>query len=114
MSRGEEMSHPLTISSRRKNMETQDYDITLLQTPRIGQKKGYRSVYRLNVDATCHDEAMYEVFRRFNVKELMPKDTEARYIRTGDILYFDEGLAGMTYYKLQPEGWKKIGRVHVR
>jgi hypothetical protein len=114
MSWGEKMSHSLTISPRTRGKELHSYDITLLQTPRIGQKKGYRSVYRLNVDATCHDEAMYEVFRRFNVKELMPQDTDARFIRTWDILFFDEGLNGMTYYQLHPEGWKQIGRVHVR
>ncbi|WP_246941665.1 hypothetical protein [Bacillus pinisoli] len=108
------MSHPLTISPSKKNKIVQCYDITLMQTPRIGQKKGYRSVYRLDVYAESHDEAMYEVFRLFNVKEMMPKQTEARFIRTWDILYFDEGLEGMTYYQLQPGGWKKIGRVHVR
>ncbi|WP_456279106.1 hypothetical protein [Bacillus sp. AK128] len=106
------MIDPMTISPRKN--EVNCYDVTLLQTPRIGQKKGYRSVYRLNVHAGNHHEAMYEVFKTFNVKELMPQGTEARYIRTGDILYFDEGRDGMTYYQLKPEGWRKIGRVHVR
>jgi hypothetical protein len=108
------MGHPLTIQSRKKGKELNCYDITLMQTPHIGQKKGYKSVYRLNVDATCHNEAMYEVFRRFNVKELMPQNSNARYIRTWDILFFDEGLAGKTYYQLLPEGWKEIRRIHVR
>jgi hypothetical protein len=94
--------------------DTVSYDITIMQTPRIGQKKGYRQVFRLDIDATCHDEAIYEVFRTFNVKDLMPKNTEARYIRTWDILFFDEGLGGKTYYQLQPEGWQKIRRIHVR
>ncbi|MBM6619389.1 hypothetical protein [Bacillus suaedaesalsae] len=90
------------------------YDITIMQTPKIGQKKGYRQVFRYDVVASNHDEAIYEVFRTFNVKDLMPKDTPARFIRTWDILYFDEGLNGVTYYQLQPEGWKKIRRIHVR
>jgi hypothetical protein len=91
-----------------------NYDITVMQTPRIGQKNGYRQVYRLDVTATNHNEAIYKVFRMFNVKDLMPKNTEARYIRTWDILFFDEGLGGKTYYQLQPEGWNKIRRIHVR
>ncbi|MFD1737156.1 hypothetical protein ACFSCX_11400 [Bacillus salitolerans] len=90
------------------------YDITIMQTPKIGDIKGYKVVHRLEVEASSHSEAIYEVYRIFNVRDLMPKNTKARFIRTGDVLFFDEGLGGKTYYQLQTEGWIKIGRVHVR
>ncbi|MFZ3588760.1 hypothetical protein ACOI1C_05645 [Bacillus sp. DJP31] len=109
------MIHPPTIPSIRKKEKIKKcYDITLMQTPKINQKKGYKQVFRLNVDAYCHEEAIYEVFRRFNVRDLMPKNSEARYIRTWDILFFDEGLGGKTYYQLLPEGWTEIGRFQIQ
>ncbi len=109
------MIHPSTIQTSGKREKILiSYDVTLMQTPKIGQKKGYKQVFRLNVNAFSHEEAIYEVFRRFNVRDLMPKDTEARYIRTWDILFFDEGLGGKTYYQLHPEGWQRIGRALIK
>jgi hypothetical protein len=43
----------------------------------------------------------------------MPKDYHARFMGTGDIVLIDEGLKGQVYYRLCPEGWKKINRLHV-
>lgn len=107
--------HPSTsqyIGKKAKVKKT--YDITLMQTPIIGQKRGYKQVFRLNVEAFCHEQAIYEVFRKFNVKDLMPRNTEARYIRTWDIVFFDEGVGGKTYYQLHPEGWIQINRTQIK
>lgn len=102
------------VTTETKNETKNSYDITILQTPELGQTKGYRQVFRYDVVASCHEEAIYKVFRTFNVKDLMPKQSIARFMRTWDILLFDEGLNGKTYYQLQPDGWKKIRRIHVR
>ncbi|MBA2875406.1 hypothetical protein [Thermaerobacillus caldiproteolyticus] len=92
----------------------QTYDVTLFQTPRFGQTKGYRQVYRLTMAALNHDEALSLVYRMFNVSDLLPKDYKARYVSTGDIVLIDEGIKGQVCYKLCPEGWKKVNRIHIR
>ncbi len=92
----------------------QTYDITLFQTPRFGQKKGYQQVYRLTVTASDHNEALSIIYRMFNVFDLLPKDYKARYVSTGDVVFIDEGMKGQAYYKLCPEGWRKINRIHIR
>ncbi|MEI5907324.1 hypothetical protein WAK64_09665 [Bacillus spongiae] len=90
------------------------YDITIFQTPHFGQKKGYLQVYRLKVKGSNHDDILYEVFRMFNVGDLIPKDYTARYIQTGDIIFIDEGKSGHHYYRLETGGWKSVNRVHIR
>jgi hypothetical protein len=90
------------------------YDITIFQTPSFGQTKGYRQVYRLTINASNHQEALSHLYRMFNVSDLMPEDYQARFMSTGDIVLIDEGLKGQVYYKLCPEGWKKINRIHIR
>lgn len=99
---------------KKAKMVKKDYDVTVMQTPRFGQKKGYRQVYRLKVRASNHEEVVKEVYRRFNVSDLIPNDYEARFIGTGDIIFIDEARKGMTYYRLSLGGWSKINRVHVR
>lgn len=39
-----------------------DYDVTIFQTPNIGEKKGYRPVYRLTVRAKNHQEVLKKFF----------------------------------------------------
>lgn len=92
----------------------QNYDITIFQTPKFGEEKGYEQVYRLNIKASGHNEALQHVFCMFNVSDRVPDDYEARFISTGDILLIDEVKRGQTYYKLLSGGWTKINRVHVR
>ncbi|WP_108671465.1 YodL domain-containing protein [Peribacillus acanthi] len=97
-----------------KPLETDSvYDITIFQTKAYGQKRGYQQVYRLNVEAESHTEAIETVFGKFNVADRIPKDYQARYITTGDIVLIDEGLKGKSYYKLCIGGWKVIHRLHV-
>ncbi|EZP76873.1 hypothetical protein H839_09763 [Parageobacillus genomosp. 1] len=89
------------------------YDVTIFQTPHFGQTKGYRQVYRLTVKASSHHEALSYLYRMFNVADLMPEDYHARFMGTGDIVLIDEGIKGQVYYRLCPEGWRKINRLHV-
>lgn len=91
-----------------------DYDVTIFQTPNIGEKKGYRPVYRLTVRAKNHQEVLKKIFRKFNISEAIPPDYNGRYIWTGDIVFIDEGKNGTKYYKLVTGGWEKIHRIHVR
>lgn len=93
---------------------TKSYDVTLFQTPQFGQIKGYRQVYRLTVGGEDHDDVLAEVYRMFNVPDLVPKDYRARYVSTGDILLIDEGIYGQFFYRLSSDGWERIHRMHVR
>ncbi|WP_279325967.1 YodL domain-containing protein [Bacillus sp. FJAT-47783] len=91
-----------------------EFDITLFQTPKYGDDKGYKAVYRLLVPAKSHEDALDKTFRKFNIPDTMPPDYEARYVATGDIILIDEGKRGQTYYQLQSGGWVKVNRIHVR
>ena len=92
----------------------QTYEVTIFQTPEYGQKIGYQEVYRMNLEAAGHIDAMHLIFGMFNVKDRVPKDYKARFIATGDILLIDERKRGQTFYKLFSGGWKKISRMQVR
>jgi hypothetical protein len=91
-----------------------EYDVTIFQTPQFGQKKGYRQVYRFFIHSTDHETLISQVFRMFNVQDLVPKDYRGRYLGTGDIVFIDEGRNGHYYYQLQTGGWRQIHRVHLR
>ncbi|MCA1054521.1 hypothetical protein LCM10_05940 [Rossellomorea aquimaris] len=96
---------------KRPKMLRSKYDLTIFQTPKYGEEKGYREVYRISVEAAGHEEALYEAFRIFNVPDLMPADYKGRYIATRDIIFIDEGRKGHHYYRLQPNGWKRVNRI---
>jgi hypothetical protein len=87
------------------------YDATLFQTPAYGDKRGFKKVYRMDVQAKNHMEALNELFTLFNHPDRMPKDCKARYISTGDIIFIDEGRKGHFYYQLKLGGWKSINRI---
>jgi hypothetical protein len=91
-----------------------EFDVTIFQTPHFGETKGYKPVYRYIVSAKNHADALNKTFRTFNIPDTIPNDYEARYIGTGDIVLIDEGKKGQSYYQLQPGGWKKVHRIHVR
>lgn len=90
------------------------YDVTIFQTPEFGQTKGYKKVYRVEIEGNTHDECLANVFRQFNIVDCIPSDYEGRFICTGDIVFIDEGRLGQNYYKLVPGGWTPINRIHIR
>ncbi|MEQ2529676.1 hypothetical protein EKG37_12190 [Robertmurraya yapensis] len=90
------------------------YDVTIFQTPEFRQTKGYKKVYRIEIEGNTHDECLENVFRQFNITDCIPADYEGRFICTGDIVFIDEGRLGQTYYKLVPGGWTPINRIHIR
>ncbi|MEC3656144.1 YodL domain-containing protein [Bacillus siamensis] len=90
------------------------YDVTIFQTPRYGEKKGYRVVYRTELAADNHQDALERAFSVFNVPDTVPNDYQARFIATGDVILIDEGRKGKTYYRLNPAGWGKINRLLVQ
>lgn len=95
-------------------LDRKAYDVTVFQTPRYGQKRGYRQIYRNLLIGQDHFDVMYEVFRTLNVRELLPKEYSARLMTTGDIVFIDEGRKGHFYYQLQPGGFNPIHRLHIR
>jgi hypothetical protein len=101
---------PLRISQS----QLTNYDITLFQTPKYGQVKGYKIVYRLRLTGKNHEEILKKVFTTFNTSDAMPKDYNARYLTTGNIVFIDEGRDGHYYYQLKSGGWKSVNRIHIR
>ena len=95
-------------------VKKKEYDVTIFQTPEFRQKKGYKQVYRLNVEGTDHLDCMNSVFVRFNVPDRIPEDFTGRFISTGDILFIDEGREGQYYYQLKPGGWEEVNRIQIR
>lgn len=95
-------------------IKRKEYDVTIFQTPKFRDKKGFQQVYRLNVEALTHVECLNSVFRKFNVLDRIPEDFDGRFISTGDILYIDEGRRGQFYYQLKPGGWEEVNRIHIR
>ncbi|MCG8397274.1 YodL domain-containing protein [Bacillus atrophaeus] len=90
------------------------YDVTIFQTPRYGEKKGYKVVYRTELDGSNHQEVLKRAFSTFNVFDTVPNDYQARFMATGDVILIDEGKRGKTYYKLLSTGWSKINRLIVQ
>lgn len=90
------------------------YDVTIFQTPEFRQSKGYRQVYRTEVEGGSHTECLENVFKKFNIKDCIPNDYVGRFISTGDIVFIDEGRFGQFYYQLKPGGWENINRIHIR
>jgi len=91
-----------------------EYDITLFQTPKFGQRKGYRNVYQLKIVGRNHEDVLYRAFATFNTMDSLPPDYHARYMGTGDIIFIDEGRNGHFYYQLKSGGWQTINRIHIR
>jgi len=93
---------------------TYTFDITVFQTPLYGSTKGYKEVYRLDVEGNSHEIVIQKVFRMFNVVDCIPNDYKGRFMSTGDILFIDQGRHGQYYYKLTSGGWEKINRIQVK
>ncbi|TDB50280.1 MULTISPECIES: hypothetical protein [Bacillaceae] len=91
-----------------------EYDVTIMQTEEKGEKRGYKPVHRLTVKALDHQDAAVKVFQQFNIADNLPKECNARFISTGDIILIDEGTRGKYYYKLWTDGWQRVNRLHVR
>ncbi|QFT89251.1 hypothetical protein FIU87_11380 [Bacillus sp. THAF10] len=99
---------------RMMKLGTGEYDVTIMQTPNYGESKGYAPIFRLTMEGSSHLEAVERVYRKFNVTDSIPKDYPGRFIATGDIIMIDEGTLGISYYRLEFGGWKRINRVVVR
>ncbi|WP_170007113.1 hypothetical protein [Bacillus fonticola] len=93
--------------------ETEDFQLTLFQTPRYGLKRGYKIVFRQSFQGKTHEDVMYQLFQLLNVRERMPEDYSARFVGTGDIVSVERGSHSPIYYELKPGGWKEVRRLRV-
>lgn len=98
------------LTRKRKKL----YDVTLYQTPAFRQTIGYNEVYRLNVEEISHLDCLENVFKQFNVLDLIPNEYSGRYMGTGDIVLIDEGRGGQHCYQLKSGGWVKVNRIRIR
>nr|WP_317853513.1 YodL domain-containing protein [Neobacillus sp. Marseille-Q6967] len=90
------------------------YDVTIFQTPKYRDNKGYKAVYRIMIHANSRKSCLEETFSRFNVTDRIPANYPGRFLTTGDIVLIDEGRAGHFYFQLKPGGWQPINRIHIR
>ncbi|MFJ5715197.1 YodL domain-containing protein [Neobacillus sp. NPDC093127] len=87
------------------------YDVTIFQTPKYRENKGYKEVYRTNISANSREQCLQETFSRFNVTDRIPANYKGRFLATGDIILIDEARGGQYYYQLKPGGWSPINRI---
>ncbi|MBO0958313.1 hypothetical protein J1P26_01090 [Neobacillus sp. MM2021_6] len=90
------------------------FDVTIFQTPKFRERKGYKEVYRVTIPATNREHCLQETFSIFNVTDRIPTNYEGRFLATGDIIFIDEGRGGQYYYQLKPGGWFPINRIIIR
>jgi len=90
------------------------YDVTIFQTPKYRESKGYKQVYRTFVHACNHKNCLEKTFSLFNVTDRIPSNYKGRFLSTGDIVLIDEGRVGQHYYPLKPGGWQPINRINIR
>lgn len=90
------------------------FDVTIFQTPKYREHKGYKEVYRTTIPATNRDHCLQETFSRFNVTDRIPANYKGRFLSTGDIILIDEGRGGQFYFQLKPGGWLPINRIVIR
>lgn len=101
----------IKVITKRANFQ---YDVTIFQTPKYRENKGYKEVYRMMIHAASRENCLEETFRRFNVTDRMPANYNGRFMTTGDIILIDEGRKGQFYYQLKPGGWQQINRINIR
>ncbi|MEH7416697.1 YodL domain-containing protein [Neobacillus drentensis] len=90
------------------------YDVTIFQTPRYREHRGYKEVYRTTIPASSRKECLHEMFSRFNVTDRIPANYKGRFMSTGDIILIDEGRGGQYYYQLKSGGWELVNRINIR
>src|SRR3954471_8688214 len=101
----------IKVLTRRANLQ---YDVTIFQTPKYRDSKGYKVIYRTMIPANTREQCLQETFSRFNVTDRIPENYEGRFLSTGDIILIDEGRRGQHYYQLKPGGWQPINRIQIR
>ncbi|MFP7300539.1 YodL domain-containing protein [Neobacillus niacini] len=90
------------------------YDVTIFQTPKYRESKGYKQVYRTFIHAGNHETCLEKTFSLFNVTDRIPSNYQGRFLATGDIILIDEGRGGQHYYQLKSGGWQPINRIQIR
>lgn len=90
------------------------YDVTIFQTPKYRENKGFKEVYRATIPANSREQCLQETFSIFNVTDRIPVNYQGRFLSTGDIILIDEGRGGQHYYQLKPGGWFPINRIIIR
>ncbi|MEH7093328.1 YodL domain-containing protein [Neobacillus vireti] len=90
------------------------YDVTIFQTPKYREHRGYKEVHRTIITANCRKQCLDEAFSRFNVTDRIPNNYKGRFMATGDIILIDEGRSGQFYYQLKPGGWVPVNRINIR
>lgn len=101
----------IRVITKKANIQ---YDVTIFQTPKYRENKGYKPVYRMMIQAASRENCLEETFRLFNVTDRIPVNYPGRFLTTGDIILIDEGRRGQFYYQLKPGGWQPINRINIR
>ena len=90
-----------------------EYEIAIFQTEHPREKKGYKQVYQGYIDGENHTEVINKLFRKFNIRDLIPENYKGRTISSGDIIMIGDNNEKKSYYQLQSGGWAVVNRIHV-
>lgn len=94
-------------------LRKREYEIAIFQTEHPRDQKGYKKVYQGQMNGENHNDVISQVFRNFNIRDLIPKTYQGRTISSGDIVMIVDRYEKKSYYKLQSGGWAEVNRLHV-
>ena len=94
-------------------LRKREYEIAIFQTEHPREKKGYRLVYQGHMDGDNHLDVINKLFRKFNIRDLIPTSYKGRTISSGDIIMISDNYEKKSYYQLQSGGWAAVNRIHV-
>ncbi len=94
-------------------LRRREYEIAIFQTEHPREKKGYKLVYQGYIDGDNHTEVINKLFRKFNIRDLIPADYKGRTISSGDIIMIGDNYEKKSYYQLQSGGWAAVNRILV-
>ena len=94
-------------------LRRREYEIAIFQTEQTQKKKGYKQVYQGYIDGENHTEVINKLFRKFNIRDLIPENYKGRTISSGDIIMIGDNNEKKSYYQLQSGGWAVVNRIHV-
>ena len=94
-------------------LRKREYEIAIFQTGHPRDKKGYKVVYQGQIDGDNHTDVINKLFRKFNIRDLIPENYKGRTISSGDIIMISDNYEKKSYYQLQSGGWAAVNRIHV-
>lgn len=94
-------------------LRRREYEIAIFQTEHPRDKKGYKLVYQGQIDGDNHTDVINKLFKKFNIRDMIPENYQGRTISSGDIIMIGDKYEKKSYYQLQSGGWAIVNRLYV-